>query len=111
MIRRPPRSTPIDTSFPSTTLVRSHAVFKIGSNALKNGVMVSLSAISFIAIFFLNVPCPIVVIAAALIGFLGGKVMEDKFYVIKGHAAKKANEEAARSEEQPSDLQSLMRTS
>src|SRR3546814_20518866 len=72
-----------------------HAVFKIGSKALKNGVMVSLSAISFIAIFFFNVPFPIVVIAAALIGFLGGKVMEDKFYVIKGHAAKKANEEAA----------------
>src|SRR3546814_3069898 len=54
-----------DTSFvqaifygikPAVMAIVVHAVFKIGSKALKNGVMVSPSAISFIAIFFFNVP-------------------------------------------------------
>src|SRR3546814_216360 len=54
-----------DTSFvqaifygikPAVMAIVVHAVFKIGSKALKNGVMVSLSAISFIAFFFFNVP-------------------------------------------------------
>src|SRR3546814_12703777 len=63
-----------DTSFvqatfygikPAVMAIVVHAVFKIGSKALKNGVMVSLSAIAFIAIFFFNVPFPIVVIAAS----------------------------------------------
>src|SRR6201997_5566876 len=45
------------------------AVSRIGKRALKNRLMVALAAIAFAAIFFLGVPFPIIIIAAALIGF------------------------------------------
>lgn len=69
------------------------AVIKIGKKALKNEVMVGLAVLSFVAIFFFKIPFPLIVIGAGLIGWLGGKVWEDKFLVIKGHADKKGSEE------------------
>lgn len=61
------------------------AVFRIGRRALKNRVMVALAALAFVAIFFFTVPFPLIIIAAGLIGYVGGKIWEDKFYVIRGH--------------------------
>jgi chromate transporter len=43
------------------------AVIRIGSRALKNEVMWTLAAAAFIAIFFLHVPFPLIIISAALI--------------------------------------------
>lgn len=62
------------------------AVIKIGKRALKNRVMVGLAALAFVAIFFFNVPFPLIVLGAALIGFAGARVVPELFYVIKGHA-------------------------
>lgn len=47
------------------------AVFKVGKRALKNRVMVGLAALSFVAIFFFHAPFPLIVLAAAFIGFIG----------------------------------------
>ena len=47
------------------------AVFRIGKRALKNNVMIALAAAAFVGIFFFNVPFPIIILAAALIGFAG----------------------------------------
>src|SRR3954466_5250390 len=49
------------------------AVFRIGRRSLKNKVMVALAAAAFIGIFFFNIPFPLIILAAALIGFLGTK--------------------------------------
>lgn len=70
---------------PAVMAIVVQAVLKIGNRALKNEVMVLLSAAAFIAIFFFNVPFPIIVLSAGLIGYVGGKIWEKKFYVIKGH--------------------------
>jgi chromate transporter len=48
------------------------AVFRIGKRSLKNRVMIGLAAAAFIGIFFFNVPFPVIVFGAALIGFVGG---------------------------------------
>lgn len=48
------------------------AVFRIGSRALKNNVMVAMAAAAFVAIFFLHVPFPLIILAAAIIGCFGG---------------------------------------
>jgi len=48
------------------------AVVRIGRRALKNQVLIGLAAAAFVGIFFLNVPFPVIVFAAALIGFIGG---------------------------------------
>jgi chromate transporter len=61
------------------------AVIRIGRRALKNRVMVGLAALAFVAIFFFAVPFPLIIVAAGIIGYVGGKIWEEKFYVIRGH--------------------------
>jgi len=68
------------------------AVIRIGRRALKNWAMVTLAAVAFTAIFFFAVPFPFIVAAAGLVGYLGGKVAPQLFYVITGHAAKRRDE-------------------
>ena len=55
------------------------AVIKIGKKALKNEIMVTLAALSFIAIYFLNIPFPLIIIGAGLIGFVGSFILPEKF--------------------------------
>src|SRR5204862_6619215 len=47
------------------------AEVKVGKRALKNRTLMALAALAFIGIFFFAVPFPIIVLAAALIGFSG----------------------------------------
>ena len=70
---------------PAVLAIVAAAVIRIGSRALKNEVMWTLAAGAFIAIFFLHVPFPLIIISAALSGFFGGKWKRDKFLVIRGH--------------------------
>jgi chromate transporter len=74
---------------PAVLAIVAAAVIRIGSRALKNEVMWTLAAAAFIAIFFLRVPFPLIIISAALIGFFGGKWKRDKFLVIRGHGKAK----------------------
>jgi chromate transporter len=46
------------------------ALLRIGRRALKGGAAWALAAAAFVALFFLNLPFPLVVATAALIGFL-----------------------------------------
>src|SRR5487761_2145295 len=57
---------------PAVTAIVVHAAYRIGSRALKNGVLWTIAAVSFVAIFALNVPFPAIVACAALIGYAGG---------------------------------------
>jgi chromate transporter len=49
-------------------------VLRIGGRALKNRAMITLAAASFVAIFFFEVPFPLIVLGARLIGYLGSRV-------------------------------------
>jgi chromate transporter len=46
------------------------ALIRIGKRALKTWVLLALAGAAFIGIYFLAIPFPVIVIAAALIGFL-----------------------------------------
>ena len=70
---------------PAVMAIVAVAVIRIGRKALRNSVMWVLAALAFGAIFFLKVPFPIIVIAAAITGFIGGKLWRDKFGVVSGH--------------------------
>lgn len=72
---------------PAVLAVVVEAVIRIGRKALKNNVMFSIAALAFIAIFSFNVPFPVIVLSAGLIGFFGGIVWREKFLVIKGRTA------------------------
>jgi chromate transporter len=61
------------------------AVIRIGKRALKNGTMMALAAAAFVAIFFLDVPFPLVIIGAGLIGYAGGRLDPERFSVIQSH--------------------------
>jgi chromate transporter len=60
------------------------AVLRIGKRALKNRVLIGLAAAAFVAIFFLNVPFPLIILVAGLIGFVGGRARIPQFQ-IGGH--------------------------
>jgi len=55
------------------------AVIRIGSRALKNPVMVGIAAASFVAIFFLKIPFPAIVIGAGVLGLIGARVRPQAF--------------------------------
>ena len=55
------------------------AVVRLGRRALRNGVMIGLAAIAFVAIFFFNAPFPLIVIAAGLIGYCGARAGRAEF--------------------------------
>src|SRR4051812_48895055 len=63
------------------------AVLRIGRKALKSQVMVALAAASFVAIFFLNVPFPVIVLTAGVIGYFGGRAGLPQFQAGGGHGA------------------------
>src|ERR1700726_830382 len=58
------------------------AVVRVGKRALRNRVMIALAAIAFIAIFFFNVPFPIIIISAGLIGYVGAKSGRPEFAAV-----------------------------
>jgi chromate transporter len=61
------------------------AVLRIGRRALRNAVMVTLAAVAFVAIFLLDVPFPLIILGAALIGWLGGRAGLAAFRADGGH--------------------------
>jgi chromate transporter len=63
------------------------AVVRIGSKALKNGVMVGIAAAAFAAIFLFDLPFPLIVLGAGVIGFLGGRTGLRAFQGAGGHAS------------------------
>jgi chromate transporter len=72
----------------------AEAVIRIGRRVLKNEVMIGLAGLSFIAIFFFNVPFPFIILTAGLIGYLGGRLRLAKFDVIRGHQPAAAHGES-----------------
>ncbi len=55
------------------------ALLRIGKRALKTRFMLVIAALAFVAIFFLEVPFPLVVLGAGIIGFVGSKVYPAAF--------------------------------
>ncbi len=72
---------------PAVVAIVVFAAWRIGSRALKNNLLWAMAALSFVAIFALHVPFPYIVLTAGVLGFVGGKVMPEKFKVGGGHGA------------------------
>lgn len=71
---------------PAVTAIVVQAAHRIGSRALKNNVLWAIAAAAFVAIFALNIPFPIIVIAAAAIGYVGGRFAPQYFNAGGGHS-------------------------
>src|SRR5689334_14554766 len=81
------------------------AVVRVGRRALKNNVMVALAIVAFVAIFFVEVPFPIIILGAGIVGFAGGRIGLSPFLVAGGHGPGKgaalADADSALGEEMP----------
>ncbi len=65
------------------------AVVRIGRRALRNAVMLAIAAAAFVGIFFFNLPFPLIIAGAGLIGFLGASAGLAAFAIDGGHGAGK----------------------
>lgn len=63
----------------SVVVIVLEAVMRIGRRALKNGMMVAVAVVSFLAIYALAVPFPAIVLAAAVFGVVGRRVVPKAF--------------------------------
>jgi chromate transporter len=72
---------------PAVVAVVLFAAWRIGSKTLKNEVLYAIAALAFIGIFFFKIGFPWIVLAAAIIGMIGGKVAPAKFKGGGGHGA------------------------
>ena len=70
---------------PAVTAIVVQAAHRIGARALKNNILWVIAAAAFVAIFALNIPFPYIVVAAALIGYVGGRFAPAYFEGGGGH--------------------------
>jgi chromate transporter len=70
---------------PAVTAIVISAAIRIGSRALKNSWLWGIAVAAFVAIFALNLPFPLIVLGAGLVGYVGGRYVPEKFAVGGGH--------------------------
>jgi chromate transporter len=75
---------------PAVTAIVLAAAHRIGSRALKHPALWAVAAAAFVAIFALKLPFPVIIIAAGLVGYFGGRYSPGIFAAGGGHGTAKA---------------------
>lgn len=75
---------------PAVVAIVLFAAWRIGSRALRNDLLWGMAALAFAGIFVFNVAFPWIVLAAGLLGALGGKLAPHKFRTGGGHGTRHA---------------------
>ncbi len=70
---------------PAVVAIVLFAAWRIGSRALKNEILWAIAALAFIGIFAFRIGFPWIVLAAGVIGAIGGKIAPGKFKAGGGH--------------------------
>jgi chromate transporter len=76
---------------PAVVAIVLGAAWRIGSRTLKNRWLIAIAVAAFLAIAVLSVPFPLIVLAAAGIGLIGGRMLPHHFRVGGAHAASHAS--------------------
>ena len=64
---------------PAVIAIVLHAAYRIGTRTLSNIVLMTIAVGSFTAIFVAQIPFPFIVISAAIIGLIGGRIRPESF--------------------------------
>ncbi|MGY4827128.1 chromate efflux transporter [Sphaerotilaceae bacterium SBD11-9] len=72
---------------PAVTAIVVSAAVRIGSRTLKNGWLWGLAVAAFVAIFAVDLPFPLIVLGAGVVGYLGGRYLPAKFASGGGHGS------------------------
>ena len=70
---------------PAVTAIVLAAAWRIGGKTLKNAWLYMIAAVAFVAIFLGDIPFPAIVLGAAIVGAIGGKVVPEKFSLGGNH--------------------------
>jgi chromate transporter len=70
---------------PAVTAIVLQAAHRMGSRVLKNKALWGIAAASFLAIFALQLPFPLIVLGAALLGYAGSRLAPALFSSAGGH--------------------------
>ena len=71
---------------PAVTAIVLFAAWRIGSRTLRSRPLWLIAAAAFLALFALQVPFPAVVVGAAVVGLIGGRIRPQAFRTGGGHA-------------------------
>ncbi len=66
------------------------AVVRVGKRALKNRILQAIAAAAFVAIFLFDVPFPLIVLTAGIVGWLGARAGRSEFALGGGHGDTRA---------------------
>ncbi len=72
---------------PAVVAIVLHAAWRMGSRTLRHPALWVIAAMAFIAIAVFNAPFPVIILAAGLLGHLGGRFMPSAFAAGSAHAA------------------------
>lgn len=72
---------------PAVVAIVLFAAYRIGSRVLKHAALWLISAAAFIAVALFAVPFPYVVLAAALLGYIGSRIKPEIFNQTPAHSA------------------------
>ena len=75
---------------PAVVAIVAQAAWRIGARALKHPVLWVIAAAAFVAIFAFSVPFPVIVFAAGIVGYVGGRIAPHVFVLGNRHAASHA---------------------
>ena len=75
---------------PAVAAIVVHAAHRIGSRTLRNGVLWAIAAAAFVAIFAFDLPFPAIVLGAAIVGLIGGRLAPGRFATGGGHGGNAA---------------------
>ena len=70
---------------PAVIAIVAHAVMRIGRRTVKNPAMFAIAVSAFVAIFFYELPFPLIVLAAGVIGALGASIRPATFVTLDRH--------------------------
>ncbi|MBR7745986.1 chromate efflux transporter [Undibacterium baiyunense] len=73
---------------PAVTAIVLQAAYGIGGRTLQNISLWTIAIAAFIALFIFHLPFPLIILCAALIGYLGGRYLPQHFQARGGHASK-----------------------
>jgi chromate transporter len=80
---------------PAVVVIVLAAAARIGARALKNAWLIAIAVAALLAIAGGHVPFPLIILVAAVLGWIGGRVRPDLFKIGGGHAGARTSYGAA----------------
>lgn len=75
---------------PAVTAIVAQAAWRIGGRTLRNPALWAIALLAFVAIFWLRLPFPLIVLGAGLLGAIGGRFAPSTFAAAPSPAGHKA---------------------